>query len=110
MLYTSFRKAECETALETSHMFQYRKSVIDKVCDSQLFTDIDLFTIFKAEINIFSRDAGLFPKLRSLKTKEKKSPGNNIRTRYDIDGIEAAGSDDNFQAFKSTGHYPPEGI
>jgi len=110
MLHITFRGTECKTTLEAFHMLQYRKSVIDKIGDSQFFTDINLSVISKAEINIFSRDADLFPKLRSSKAQEEKSSGNNIRSRYNIDSIEAAGLDDNFQTFKSTGNYPPKRI
>jgi hypothetical protein len=45
----------------------------------------------------------------SNRAEEEKSSGNNIRSRYNIDSIEAAGLNDNFQTFKSTGYYPPKG-
>ncbi len=68
-------------------MFQYRDPVVDEIGNAQFFTNVDLFSVLQAKIDILPRDTGLFPKIRFLKAEQKKRSGNDIRPRYDIDTV-----------------------
>jgi hypothetical protein len=95
---------------EALHPLQYREAIIDKIGYAQFLADIDLFFISPAEVDIFSRDAGLFPKARPPEAEKEKDPRNHAGAGYNIHIIKMTRLDNSRQAFERIRHNAYEGI